>query len=115
MKSTIFVKAAAVATIVLGSLAVAQGAQARTNVYFSVGVPAPVYAPSQPVYVVPQPTYVVPEQTYVAPPTVYAPVYSGYDNWQWRQAEWRRAEWRREQWRREEWRRHQHHEWEGRR
>jgi hypothetical protein len=108
-------KAAALAAIALGSLAVAQAAQAHTNVYFSLGAPAPVYA-------APEPVYVAPQAAYVAPGTVYAPAFpvyvdAGHRDWRWRQEElrreeWRREHWRREEWRREEWRRHQHHEWD---
>jgi hypothetical protein len=119
-------KAATLAAVALGSLAVAQAAQARTDVYFSLGVPAPVYAAPQPVYVAPQPVYVDPQPVYVAPQgayvgphTVYGPsvpvyVDAGRRDWHWRQEQLRREEWRREQWRREEWRRHRHHEWDRR-
>ena len=71
-------------------------------------VPIPCREP-RPVYVAPQPAYVTP------PPVVYAPVYSGRDDWRWREAEWRREEWRREEWRREQWRRHHHRDWDGHR
>ena len=101
MRSLFVAKAAAVATIALGTLGVAQAAHAHTDVYFSLGVPAPVYAAPEPVYVQPQPVYVAPGPVYVRP---------GYDNWRWRQDEWRREEWRREQWRREQWRHHRHHD-----
>jgi hypothetical protein len=104
MKSSMFAKAAAVAAIAVGSLAVGQAAQARTNVYFSVDVPAPVYVAPQPVYVAPRPAYVTP------PEVVYQPVYSGRGDWRWREAQWRREEWRREQWRR-----HHQHGWDGHR
>jgi len=113
MRFPYLAKTAALAAIALGSLAATQAAQARTDVYFSLGVPAPVYS-------APEPVYVVPQQGYVAPRTVYAPTYPAYvdegrRDWRWRQDEWRREEWRREQWRREEWRRHHHHdEWDRR-
>lgn len=75
-------------------------AQARDNVYWSVGIDAapgvsiglgntrpvivapPVYVAPAPVYVAPHPVYVAPQPVYVAPQPVYyvrpAPVYYGY-------------------------------------
>jgi hypothetical protein len=105
-------KAAIVAALVLGSLGVAQAAQAHTDVVFSIGVQAPAYGP-QPYAVVPQPVYAPAQPVYVAPQPVYtAPVgiYAGPGYAQWRREQWRREEWRREQWRREQWREQQWHE-----
>jgi hypothetical protein len=53
------------AAVVIGGLAAASAAHARSDVYFSVGVgvpygyvqPAPVYVQPQPIYVQPQPIY----------------------------------------------------------
>lgn len=97
MKIKSFVKAAAVALVVAGA---AGAANARSNVYFSVGAniaPGIVigasngyYGPAYPTYV--QPVYSVPAPVYYAPtysnyygptyyvrpaPVVYAPVYYG--------------------------------------
>lgn len=106
-----FLRIHAAAAIALGSIGIAQAAHARTDVFFTVGVPAPVYQPR--VYEAPvriyerdQPVYVAPEPVYVAQPQVY--VRPGYDDSQWRREEWRRQEWRREQ-RREQWR--AEHQW----
>ena len=80
-------RSALVALAVLGTAGLAQ---ARDNVYWSVGVDAApgvtlgvgnarpvVVAP--PVYMAPQPVYVAPQPVYVQPPVVYraAPVYYG--------------------------------------
>lgn len=67
--------------VVLGALGMAGAAQARDNVYWSLGVGAPgvalgvgnappvVYAPPPPVYVAPpRPVYVAPPPAYFAPP-----------------------------------------------
>ena len=77
--------------VALGTLGAAGVAQARNDVYWSVGVgspgvalgvgnvppvyvaPQPVYVAPQPVYVAPQPVYVRPRPVYVAPPAYYAP------------------------------------------
>jgi hypothetical protein len=77
--------------VALAAIVAAGLAQARDNVYWSVGVDAapgvtlgignhrPVVVAPQPVYVAPQPVYVVPQPVYVAPQPVYraAPVYYG--------------------------------------
>ena len=72
-------------TGVVALAAVGTAAQARSNVFWSVGVNAapgvaigvgnaPVYAAPQPVYVAPQPVYVAPQPVYYAPaPVYYAP------------------------------------------
>jgi hypothetical protein len=83
---------AAAAAVVLAALGTA--AQARDNVYWSVGIDAapgvsvgvgnyrpayPVYVQPAPIYVAPAPVY-VPRPVYYAPPPVYyapAPVYYG--------------------------------------
>lgn len=67
-----------------GALGATGVAQARNDVFWSVGVGAPgvsvgvgnappVYVAPQPVYVAPQPVYVRPRPVYVAPPAYYAP------------------------------------------
>lgn len=99
MTTSRFTKVLAAAALALGVAGIAQTAHARTDVYFSVGVPAPA-----PVYYAPQPAPV-----YVAPAEAYEqPRY--YDDWRWRR-ELRRQEFRREQWRREHWRREQWRRW----
>ena len=102
MKHPLIAKAAAVAAIAFGSMGIAQAAHARTDVYFSLGVPAQAYVAPEPVYVSPPQVYSEPAQVYVNP---------GYDDWRWRREQWRRAEWRREHWRHEQWERAQWHRW----
>ena len=78
---------------VLALAGVATAAQARDNVYWSLGVNAapgvalgvgnvpPVYVPAQPVYVAPPQVVVVPRPLYYGVAPVYvtpAPVYYGY-------------------------------------
>jgi hypothetical protein len=66
-----------VATLAVGGLAAASAANARTDVFLSLGLPgivapAPVYVQPQPVYVAPpQPVYVQPQPVYVEPQPVY--------------------------------------------
>ena len=75
---TRFVAAAALA---LGTLGAASVAQARSDVYFSVGVqgpgghlhPATVYVQPAPVYVQPRPVYPHPRPVYVEPQPVFVP------------------------------------------
>lgn len=85
MKQSFSKRAAAIA-IGLATLATVGAAQARSDVYFSVGLqpsnvyvqPAPVYVPPQPVYVQPRPVYVQPQPVYVQPRPIYVqpqPVY----------------------------------------
>ena len=50
------------AAVALGAIGAASAAHARTDVVFSVGIPA--YVEPAPVYVQPQPVYVQPEVTY---------------------------------------------------
>lgn len=67
-----------------GALGMAGAAQARSDVYWSVGVGSPgvsigvantppVYYAPPPVYVQPAPVVVRPRPVYVAPPAYYAP------------------------------------------
>ncbi|ABM36667.1 hypothetical protein [Polaromonas naphthalenivorans] len=83
--------AGAIATLAVAAMGFAGSAQARDNVYWSVGVgtpgavvnvgngyPQPVYVQPQPVYVQPAPVYVQPRPVYVRPRPVYVqpqPVY----------------------------------------
>ena len=111
---SVYAKAAAVA-LALAAAGTATVAQARSDVFFSIGanvapgvavgvsnVPyAPVYVQPQPVYVAPQPVYYgygyAQPQVYVQPAPVYyapAPVYYGpghriHHNKHWRDGRWR--------------------------
>lgn len=109
------VLAGAAATLAIAVMGFAGAAQARDNVYWSVGVgspgidvnvgnaypayPQPVYVQPQPVYVQPAPVYVQPAPVYLRPrPVVVAPypvyrtgwVRPGYYGERWRE----REEWR---------------------
>lgn len=73
------------AAVVFGGMALASAAQARTDVFLSLGVP--VYSQPAPVYVQPAPVYAQPAPVYVQPTPVYAQpevVYYGHER------EWRR-------------------------
>ena len=106
MKSLIRTKSLAVAALAFGAFAVASSAHAHTDVFFSVGVPAPVYVEPAPVYVQPQPVYVQPQPVYVQPRPVYgapAEVYvrrgpPAYDYGYMDERARRHAEWRHRQW-----------------
>ena len=74
------------AAVALGTLAAGSAAHARSDVFFSIGInapvgyvqPAPVYVEPAPVYVQPRPVYVQPRPVYVQPQPVYVqprPVY----------------------------------------
>lgn len=64
----------AAAAVVLGGLAAASAAHARSDVHFSIGLNVPgVYVQPAPVYTRPAPVYVQPAPVYVQP----APVYYG--------------------------------------
>ena len=95
MSSSIFAKLAA-AALVLAAAGTATVAQARDNVYFSIGAHVapgvsvgvsnapvyypPVYAQPAPIYYEPAPVYVRPAPVYVRPAPIYygaAPVYYG--------------------------------------
>lgn len=99
--------------VALTALGMANVAQARSDVYWSLGVGAPgavigvgnvppaVYAPPvyvapPPVYMAPPPVYVRPRPVYVAPPPVYygppQVVYRPYNGW--RGERWERRRWR---------------------
>ena len=116
MTQTIRSKLALVA-VAFGALCAVQAAQAHTDVYFSVGVPAqpaPVYVgPAEPVYMP------APQVVYPAAPTVYVTPGYGYGSpWEqrraWREAQWREQQWREQQWRQQQWRQQQWREHEGR-
>ncbi len=109
MKRSVSSRFAAVALLAAAALGAATGAQAHTDVFFSVGIPArSVYVEPQPVYVQPQPVYVQPRPIYVQPPAyVYErPWQPSYEARFERERAWRHAEWQRR-----EWERRHHHEW----
>lgn len=85
-----FVKVAAAAGIALAALGTASVAQARSDVFFSIGAnvapgvtlgvsnapyyrPAPVYYAPAPVYYQPAPVYYEPAPVYYQPAVYYAP------------------------------------------
>lgn len=89
---TAFVKAAAVAGVALAALGTASVAQARSDVFFSIGAnvapgvtlgvsnvrpyyPAPVYVQAAPVYYQPAPVYYEPAPVYYQPAVYLAPSY----------------------------------------
>jgi len=59
-----------VAALALGAVGAASAAHARSDVFFSIGVPG-AYVSNAPVYAQPQPVYVQPEPVYVQPQSVY--------------------------------------------
>lgn len=70
MKPLISIKSLATVAVALGAFAAASSAQARSDVYFSIGVQTPGF------YVQPAPVYVQP-RPYNAPASVY---YQRHDN-----------------------------------
>lgn len=65
MKRLITTKSLAVVAVALGALAAASSAQARSDVYFSIGVQTPGF------YVQPAPVYVQPRSYYTPAPNYY--------------------------------------------
>jgi hypothetical protein len=81
MKRLISTKSIAAVAVALGAFAAASAAQARSDVYFSVGVQsAPgVYVQPAPVYVQPRWSgYEAPRHVYVAPQPAYVPAPAYY-------------------------------------
>ena len=112
MKASLSVKLLAGAVLAVAGLGVASAAHARSNVYFSIGLPgAPVYVEPAPVYVQPRPVYAQPQPVYEQFPAyeqlpVYAeaePIYLGPAPFYFRsygeERAWRRAEWQRREFR----------------
>ena len=107
MKRLASTKTLAAAGLVIGALFAASAAQARSDVFFSVGVhgapgvyvqPAPVYVPPQPVYVAPRHVYTQPQPVFAPGPRHYygRPYYGqyGYDNdWRHRRHSHRYGPW----------------------
>lgn len=92
------------ATLATAALGAATVAQARPEVYVSIGLQGgPAWVEQAPVYVRPQPVYVQPAPVYVRPPVFVRPreVFEHHPHWgghdthhQWeRERAWRRAEW----------------------
>ena len=77
MKRLFSAKPFVAAALAFGALGVASTAQARSDVFFSIGIPG-AYIQSAPVYVEPQPVYVQPQPVYVAPQSIYYG--RGFDN-----------------------------------
>jgi hypothetical protein len=79
MKRLFSAKSFAVAALALGAVGAASAAHARSDVFFSIGVPG-AYVSNAPVYVQPQPVYVQPQAAYYGQPEYYAqPSYYGND------------------------------------
>ncbi|OIP15491.1 MAG: hypothetical protein CO105_11970 [Comamonadaceae bacterium CG_4_9_14_3_um_filter_60_33] len=72
MKHLFSTKSLAAVAVALGALATVSSAQARSDVYFSIGVQVPGF------YVQPAPVYVQPPQFYRPAPIFYAPAPSYY-------------------------------------
>lgn len=93
MKRISSAKFFAATAVALGAFVAASAAHARTEVHFSIGVPAPVYVEPAPVYVQPAPVYVQPRTVQVQPRPVHvqpdyvpAPRYYGRPHWERRDA-----------------------------
>jgi hypothetical protein len=70
MKRLISAKSIAVAALALGAVGAASAAHARSDVFFSIGVPG-AYVSNAPVYVQPQPVYVAPPVYQYEQPVYY--------------------------------------------
>ena len=103
-------KLLAAVTLATAGLGAATVAEARPDVYVSIGFQSgPAWVEQAPVYVQPRPVYVQPAPVYVRPPVFVRPheVY-GHPHWGGYHAH---HEWERERaWRRAEWLRHQRHD-----
>lgn len=79
MKSLFSARPLLAAAVAIGTLAAASAAHARSDVFLSIGVQAPIgYVQPEPVYVQPQPVYVQPRHVYVEPQPVYVQPRHGY-------------------------------------
>ena len=106
MNLTLSARLIATAALAAAALGATTAAQARSDVYLSIGVPArqvyvepaPVYVPQRPAYSYYQaePAYVQQQSYYVEPEVYVRPVPPAFYSWQHRRA-WEREEWRREQ------------------
>jgi hypothetical protein len=95
MKTLFSAKPLLAAAVAVGALAAASAAHARSDVFFSIGIQAPigyvqpalVYVQPRPVYVQPQPVYVQPRPVYVQPQPVYHGSHRGYERRAWGDAD----------------------------
>ena len=103
MNSLSFSKFLVSATLATTSLCAATAAQARPEVYVSIGLQnGPAWVEQAPAYVRPQPVYRQPAPLYLRPPVIARPRevferphWGGHDahhEWE-RERAWRRAEW----------------------
>jgi hypothetical protein len=76
MKRLFSAKSIAVAALALGAVGAASAAHARSDVFFSIGVPG-AYVSNAPVYVQPQPYYVAPPAYQYEQPAYYNNGYYG--------------------------------------
>jgi len=76
MKRLFSAKSIAVAALALGAVGAASAAHARSDVFFSIGVPG-AYVSNAPVYVQPQPVYVAPPVYQYEQPAYYGNNYYG--------------------------------------
>ena len=76
MKRLLSAKTIAVAALALGAVGAASAAHARSDVFFSIGVPG-AYVSNAPVYVQPQPVYVAPPVYQYEQPAYYGNSYYG--------------------------------------
>ena len=110
MKRTFFQRFIASAVLIGAVLGTASVAQARPEVFVSIGLPGlPVLLPPplpRP-FIRAEPVYVQPRPVYEAPVVVYErPWRSSYRYEAERDREWRHREWQRREWER------RHHEWD---
>ena len=70
MKRLLSAKSIAVAALALGAVGAASAAHARSDVFFSIGVPG-AYVSNAPVYVQPEPVYVAPPVVQYEQPSYY--------------------------------------------
>ena len=98
-------KLLAVVTLATAALGAATVAEARPEVYVSIGLQSgPAWVERAPVYVQPRPVYVQPAPVYVRPPVFVRPCdeygrphgggYGARHQWE-REHAWRHAEWQR--------------------
>lgn len=100
-------KLIALGVFAIGALSVSGMAQARDDVYWSVGVGGPglvmgasnvppVFAAPAPVYVEPEPVYVPPRPVYVVPGYGVPVTYPRYRRWHHGHEYWEHHHWRHE-------------------